>query len=132
MRKWLWFVAVALACTAADNPSLPPPPPGWVAPKPKIIIAPPQIYHVNPGPTNPVVCAVDADNNILLTVPRNAPVIFIPNKAQAHFALLQASPDLSPGSWAALGYFTNFEDGFYLVDNLGTNRVKCFYRLVPQ
>src|SRR5271157_253804 len=135
MRRLVWFGVVATACaTACATADMPPMPPGWAPPKPKALVVPEPtaIYHINPGPTAPVVLAVDTNNNMLLTVPRNAPQVFIPNKTQALFALFQSNPDLSPGNWTTLDYFTNFEGGFILVDLLATNRAKGFYRLVPQ
>lgn len=89
------------------------------------------LFHVNYGPTNrePLICGVDGTNMVLI-LPTKTPMLYIPNKSTAAFAMLQSSPDLV--NWTTLGYMTNFLNGFYIADVTSTNQPKYFYRLVPQ
>jgi hypothetical protein len=124
--RWLILLTGLTFCLADEL--LPPAPPGLKV-KPQVLSSEAPLYHVNLGTTGPTVAAVDG-TNILLIVPKAAPQVFIPNHSQASFALLQSSPDLF--TWTTVAYFTNFVNGFYLVDVLAANQPKYFYRLVPQ
>ena len=132
--KMLLLAALALASLAATDSDSPPMPPGWTPPKPKAMVVPapaPTVYHVNSGNQGPTICPVNDLTNILVLIPAGAPQVAVPNVTQAPFAMLQASPNLAPGSWTTLAYFTNFLNGLILVDGQGTNQFR-FYRLVPQ
>ena len=136
--KMLLIVAlglISMSCVS-DTPDSPPLPPGWSPPAPKaqVIVPPapaPSVYHVNSGYSGPTICPVNNLTNILVLIPAGAPQVAVPNVTQAPFAMLQASPNLAPGSWTTLAYFTNFLNGLILVDGQGTNQFR-FYRLVPQ
>jgi hypothetical protein len=110
----------------------------WPAPAPKTAPrafraapGPLPLYFLNSGNTGPVVTAVDTNNSMVLIYPTGAPVLYVPNVTQAPFVMFQSSPTVL-GPWTTVCYFTNFVNGFNLVDVTATNKPMYFYRLVPQ
>lgn len=89
------------------------------------------LYFLHNENTGPVAIAVDTDDRMVLVFPTSAPALYVPNASQATFAMFQSSPTVL-GPWSTVGYFTNFVNGFNLVDVTATNQSMYFYRLVPQ
>ena len=89
------------------------------------------VFYVNFNATNGPTCAAVDGTNMVIVVPKGAPQLYVPNHTQAPFCLFQSSPTVL-GPWKTICYFTNFVNGFNLVDVTATNKPMYFYRLVPQ
>jgi len=82
-------------------------------------------------PGNGTVIQVSQDGtNWNLLVQAASPKLYVPNASQANFFRLDSSTDLK--SWSTVGYFTNFVNGVYLVDDDGQHLAARYFKVVPQ
>lgn len=147
--KWIWLIALCLVgCTAPQSAPAPKAapklagPPMPVAPKisrkplvaeamtatAAVVPTPPvtQPVLVLPGNGNVVEVTQDGTNWNLI-VEKASPKLYVPG---TNFFRLDASTDLK--TWSTVGYFTNFVNGIYLVDDDGQSLAARFFKVVPQ